>query len=170
MSATDGTAAITSFTGDYAWLSNFWPWVKRGGTWVRQAGTPDTDELYIDGQLWPSVEHYFQAMKVPQAQHHVRERIRAMSHPTGAKRLGRQVQLREGWEDIKIAVMRRALRVKFADGTPLARALLATGSAPLIEGNDYHDIVWGVCTCRAHGGRGLNYLGLLLQRVREELQ
>uniref|UniRef100_UPI00345E83CD NADAR domain-containing protein n=1 Tax=uncultured Duncaniella sp. TaxID=2768039 RepID=UPI00345E83CD len=47
----------------------------------------------------------------------------------------------------------------------LAEKLIATGDAELVEGNYWHDTVWGVCD-----GVGENHLGKILMRVREELK
>ncbi len=50
----------------------------------------------------------------------------------------------------------------FLDG---AVYLLATGSAELIEGNDWGDDYWGRAT-----PQGKNHLGVVLMQVREELR
>jgi predicted NAD-dependent protein-ADP-ribosyltransferase YbiA (DUF1768 family) len=58
---------------------------------------------------------------------------------------------------------------KFLDHPELAAELLETGEALLIEGNTWHDQIWGDCRC----GRpecaepGLNLLGQILMSVRE---
>jgi len=48
--------------------------------------------------------------------------------------------------------------------------LLATGEAELVEGNSWHDLTWGRCSCLQHGGAGRNLLGQLLMTVRAESQ
>ena len=63
----------------------------------------------------------------------------------------------------KEALMLDILRLKFAPDSPLTKHLLATGGAPLSEGNQWGDRYWGVCN-----GAGLNGLGELLMQVREE--
>jgi predicted NAD-dependent protein-ADP-ribosyltransferase YbiA (DUF1768 family) len=75
------------------------------------------------------------------------------------------VQLRTGWETSKNAVMKALLIQKFTRHLDLAQALLATGEADLIEGNDWGDVYWGVC--RAHGR---NQLGRQLMEVRALLR
>src|SRR5690606_37875392 len=82
-----------------------------------------------------------------------------------AKRLGRQIKMVQNWDQIKVEVMERLLRQKFAPGTELARKLVATGDAQLIEYNTWGDTFWGVCD-----GTGQNWLGRLLMKIREELR
>jgi hypothetical protein len=57
--------------------------------------------------------------------------------------------------------MRMLLAQKFGLGEPLARRLLATGNAQLIEGNHWGDRHWGVSA-----GIGHNRLGQLLMQRR----
>ena len=84
------------------------------------------------------------------------------STPGEAKRMGRQVTLRKDWEDVKISVMEKGLRMKFAI-PELRDKLLATGEEELVEGNWWGDTCWGVCK-----GVGANNLGKLLMKIREE--
>lgn len=58
--------------------------------------------------------------------------------------------------------MRTLVREKFRN--PLLRAmLLATEDVELVEGNSWNDTFWGVCK-----GVGLNWLGQILMKVRDE--
>jgi ribA/ribD-fused uncharacterized protein len=140
---------IDRFRGQYAFLSNF----------HQERGT----DIRLDGEVYPSVEHAFQAAKT--LDRNGRFRIRMALTPSEAKRRGRSVVLRADWEEVKVEVMYGLLRQKFRHGTPLAKLLLDTGDALLVEGNDWGDYFWGVCN-----GRGWNHLGKLLMRVREELR
>jgi len=54
---------------------------------------------------------------------------------------------------------------KFGCSEILADALLSTGDEKLIEGNTWNDRYWGVCD-----GKGLNKLGGILERVRDNLR
>jgi len=136
---------IDSFTGKYRWLSNF---------------EPSTIEM--DGLLYRTVEHAYQAAKTID----VAERIRVQrcDTPGIAKKLGQQVRLRKDWEDIKVDVMTKLVRKKFSV-EPLRSKLLETGASKLIEGNWWQDTFWGVCR-----GKGQNKLGKILMKVRTELQ
>ena len=83
--------------------------------------------------------------------------VAACRTPGEAKRLGRSLALRSGWDGMRVEVMRALLRVKFRPGSVLAGRLLATGAAELVEVNTWGDRWWGVC-----GGVGENRLGRLL--------
>ncbi len=136
---------INSFRGEYRFLSNFYP-----------------AEVGLGGRTWPTVEHAYQASKTNLEQQ--REMISLAKTPGEAKRLGRHVCLRYGWEETKLNVMLHLLRGKF-DNPEMKKKLLSTGDAELIEGNTWGDRFWGVCN-----GEGENNLGKLLMRVRDELR
>lgn len=136
---------ITSFTGDYAWLSNFF------GAAVE-----------FEGVTYPTVEHAYQAAKTLDPRQ--RASLLRLATPGQAKRAGLKVTLRPGWDGMKLEVMRALLHAKFTRHPDLRDRLLATGQAHLEEGNDWGDTYWGTV-----GGRGQNQLGRLLMRVRREL-
>jgi ribA/ribD-fused uncharacterized protein len=137
------TNEINSFSGDYRWLSNFYPCL-----------------IEYEGKFYPSVEHAFQAAKT--TDEHMRLRIGAAATPGRAKRLGRKVALRSDWDVVKLEVMATLVRIKFAD-PDLGKLLNDTGAAELIEGNTWGDTFWGVCR-----GVGENHLGKILMEVRRE--
>jgi ribA/ribD-fused uncharacterized protein len=120
--------------------------------------------IELDGYVWPTSEHYFQAQKffgTPAA-----EKVRLAPSAGDAARLGRRLPgLRPDWEAVKEEVMLRALRAKFSQHGKLRRALLDTGGVELVE-HTRNDRYW------ADGGDGLgrNRLGRLLMQVREELR
>lgn len=80
----------------------------------------------------------------------------------GAKRRGRQVQLRPDHDEVKFQVMSFFVARKFREWEELRVQILATGNNLLVEGNDWHDNVWGDCQCGHVSCRepGLNWLGL----------
>lgn len=152
--------AITSFSGKYAFLSNFAPtpvYVLVGRVWVKA----------------PTVEHGYQASKTLD----MNWRGKIISAPTAgaAKRMGNRVKSVVYWEDVKTIIMLELLRQKFARDK-MRRALLRTEDADLIEGNVWHDNFWGVCVCgndaSSNGdcGEGSNWLGRLLERVRTDVR
>lgn len=178
-------AAITSFSGEHRFLSNFYvgePLAPRGPWW-------DPGVVAV----FPSVEHAFQAAKVePGAprfvEHYKRialagiERFegegRGSPDPGLAKHLGSRkgfeqagATLRRDWDyGTKVLVMLACLRAKFAyvanwdEDEPLWRFLVNTSPRVLVEGNTWGDTYWGVCN-----GSGKNMLGRLLMLVRAEL-
>lgn len=142
-------AAITRFAGDHFYLSNFYP-----------------ARVELDGMEYPSVEHAYQAAKTLDLE--IRRAVQRCAAPAEAKAIGSGLDLRPGWETLKITVMEALLLQKFAQ-PDLRRLLLATGNAPLIEGNDWGDRIWG-CTRSDDGDWiGENRLGRLLMMVRERL-
>jgi len=118
--------------------------------------------ITIDGKVYQTTEHFYQSRKTLDPGE--RERIRNLPTPGEARYVGSRVELRWGWEDIKSGVMLVALRAKFAQHPDLAEELLATGDAVLHENAPWGSY-WGYA-----GGRGLDMLGKLLMRVREELR
>jgi len=138
---------IDRFTGEYEFLSNFFPSPIR----------------MHDGMTYPTVEHAFQAHKTHSLL--LRLTISDLSTPNESKRAGRQLELRDDWEDIKDFIMEEALRQKFVTHSELKEKLLATRNAELIEGNTWGDTYWGVCR-----GKGKNRLGKLLMALRDKLK
>ena len=142
---------IKEFTGKYEFLSNFWH-------------SPFTYE----GITYPTNEHFFQAMKTLNPNE--RMWIASAATPGDSKRRGRTCKLRYDWETVKDEVMLTGLRLKFSNPT-LRTQLIMTGDEELVEGNWWHDNVWGNCSCDAcRPIVGQNRLGKLLMQVREEIR
>ena len=142
---------INRFDGEYAFLSNF-------------AHRPIT----FKGKTWSTVEHIFQAAKT--LDENMREEIRIASTPDKAKRIGRMVRLRPDWEEMKKEVMLKSIRLKFSQNSELKESLLRTEDAILLEGNTWHDNIWGDCSCqKCQETEGRNLLGKILMQVRREL-
>jgi ribA/ribD-fused uncharacterized protein len=118
----------------------------------------------IDGQSWPSVEHYYQAQKFEDESQ--AERIRLARTPREAKTLGqsRDLPLCAEWASRKMTVMLEALAAKFSQNSALQSRLLATGDALLVEASPI-DAAWGI----GHDGQGENRLGYLLTSLRDEM-
>lgn len=142
---------IGAFRNEYRWLSNFAP-----------------APLTWDGARYETAEAAYQAGKTldPGA----RARIAAAVTPGAAKRAGRRLPLRPGWEAaVRYQVMDEVLDAKFA-APRLRNRLLRTGDALLVEGNVHHDQQWGDCACPHHRDQpGENHLGLALMRLRARL-
>lgn len=137
------TDPIGPFTGEFRFLSNFFPVA-----------------VEYETLRYPTAEHAFQAAKT--VDRALRERIRALPTASAAKRTGRSLVLRPDWEQVKLPVMEQILRAKFRH--PVLRAqLLRTHPRPLVEVNTWGDRFWGVCD-----GTGENHLGHLLMALRQE--
>ena len=77
-----------------------------------------------------------------------------------SKRLGQRVNLRADWEKVKIRIMAECLEAKFVQHPALERRLLAV-EGPIVEDNTWGDKFWGRCN-----GVGENWLGRLLEEIR----
>ena len=136
---------IHGFFGEYRWLSNFHLSPIKGTRFT-----------------YPSVENAYQAAKWPTTE---REQFVSIT-PAQSKSLGREGKLYtpKEWDNVKFMIMAWALGVKFTD-PELASKLLATGDRHLEETNWWKDTYWGVCN-----GKGENYLGILLMKIRAKLR
>jgi len=141
---------IATFDREYAFLSNYYPSI-----------------FIYEGIEYPKNEHFFQAMKTLNIDE--RKEIAACETPGKAKRMGRRVQLRPDWEDVKIDIMRKGLEMKFSI-PELKTKLLATNDEELVEGTTWHDQTWGICTCEKCRGQGKNLLGQLLMEIRNSIK
>ena len=92
-------------------------------------------------------------------------------NPSDSKKLGRVVNLRPDWEDVKEDIMYEVVKAKFEQNEDLKKLLLSTDDKVLIEGTTpWHDNYWGNCECRrCKDIPGLNRLGIILMKVRSEL-
>jgi ribA/ribD-fused uncharacterized protein len=143
---------IDSFSGAYRFLSNFWP-----------APTPHR------GRLFPTSEHAFAAAKTNDA--HAVVAIMATPNPAEAKEIGRTASLVGDWDRLKFGVMEEIVTAKFTHNPELAQRLIATSESLLVEGNTWHDQIWGSCVCADHCSKpGANALGVILMAVRMRLQ
>lgn len=118
----------------------------------------------MDGVLWPTSEHYFQAQKFEDAEQW--DVIRLEASPMIAARMGRSRKkpLRQDWESVKVAIMRDAVRAKVSQHDDVRRILLSTGDAMIVE-HTKNDSYWG----DGGDGSGKNMLGCILMEVRDEL-
>ncbi|MBD3226909.1 MAG: DUF1768 domain-containing protein [Candidatus Lokiarchaeota archaeon] len=137
---------INRFKGKYRFLSNFYPC-----------------EIEYNGIKYTTLEHAYQASKT--LNNESRKKIAEKKTPALAKKMGRRVPLRKNWEEIKLKIMEKLVRIKFSTHPDLKSKLLDTGDAELIEGNNWGDNYWGV-----YNGKGENHLGKILMKIREELQ
>ena len=135
---------INKFIGEYYFLSNNYE-----------------TTVEFDGITYHSSEAAYHAQKTLDME----ERASfAKLSADEAKNKGRSVKLREDWEIVRFDTMYRVCRAKFAQNPVIAQRLLDTGIEELVDGNDHGDTYWGRVD-----GKGENYLGKLLMRIRTEL-
>ena len=139
---------IEQFQNKFRWLSNFW-----------------FCDVEFNGLKYMNVEHAYQAAKCENA--FDRQTIFHAETPGQAKRFGKNVKLRNDWEQVKVSIMKDLLREKFKNPY-LREKLIATKDWTLEEGNHWHDTFWGICP--PGSGDGQNILGKLIMEVREEIK
>jgi len=134
---------ILGFSGEFRFLSNFHPVA-----------------IEYAGHKFGSTEAAYQAAKAKNPE----DIAKFVGINAGAsKRLGRTIELREDWDQIKDAVMFQFTCQKFLVDKELRAQLLATGDSYIEETNFWHDIYWGV---DGKTGKGKNQLGKTLMYVR----
>ena len=132
----------------HGYFSNFWP-----------------APIGLEGKIWPTSEHYYQAQKFHDPE--MQEYIRISSSPSDSAQRGRDraFPLRPDWEEVKDGVMYRALEAKFTQHPDLREKLLETQEAFLVE-HTRNDAYWA----DGGDGSGQNKLGYLLMRLRDALR
>ena len=109
------------------------------------------------GEVYKSSETIYQMEKCEKEED---KKAFRMLNGYEAKRLGRRVNMRSDWNDIKVDVMRDILSCKFDSN--LYNKLLEV-EEDIVEDNHWGDRFWGVCN-----GTGENMLGKLLMELRDE--
>ncbi|MDP0495236.1 MAG: NADAR family protein [Verrucomicrobiota bacterium JB024] len=119
--------------------------------------------IQIDGEIWHSAEQYYQAAKFTDAA--IIDKIKACENPYLCAALGqtRRYPLRADWEQVKAAVMERAIRARFEQHPAMAERLKR--STGRLYDHTAVDDYWGI----GADGRGGNVTGRILMRIREEL-
>ena len=135
---------IKGFFGNFRFLSNF-----------------EVADVVFEGVKYPSSENSYQAAKSLDPE--VRSQFINIT-PSESKKLGRKIECRPDWEEVKYKVMYDIVLDKFMRNPHLREMLIETGERYLEESNHWHDKVWGVCD-----GVGTNWLGKILMDVRTEV-
>lgn len=122
--------------------------------------------VQLIGRSWSTAEHYYQAQKFFGSDHDLFERIQAAPSPEFAAKLGRAhpEAYRPDWHQVKLGVMLDVVREKFRCHRDIQEILIATADHILIEDSPV-DYFWGCGADRS----GMNHLGQILMRVRNEL-
>lgn len=118
--------------------------------------------VFIDGKLWPTSEHYFQAQKFHGSE--FEEAIRKEPSPMKAALMGRdrKKQLRKDWDAIKDEVMYKAVQAKILQHETIRIELRNTLNAEIVE-HTKNDNYWG----DGGDGSGKNKLGKILMQIRD---
>lgn len=138
---------ITNFRYRHSFLSNFYP-----------------AAIELENIIFPTAEHAYQAAKTA-----VPEEINSIitaATPAIAKQLGKRVHLRPDWSRQAPHKMFYIVRQKFIQHPSLMDLLIATGTEEIVEGNYWHDNLWGSCLC-GRCSAGKNYLGRILMKIRQ---
>lgn len=136
---------ILGFTGEYRWLSNFW-----------RLEYP----IEVNGYNFYTTENLYQAFKCA--------KIDDFPYfvditPGEAKKLGRTIEIIDGWDSMKLDVMKELQIIKYTQ--PKFRDLLIkTGDRYIEETNNWNDVFYGVCN-----GIGENHLGKIIMDIRKTL-
>jgi ribA/ribD-fused uncharacterized protein len=125
-------------------------------------------EIVFEGETYPTSEHAYQAGK-PRKEA-VRAWLLAAPSPSLLAMAAHGLyvwDIQPDWSKTKFDRMKRVLQAKFSQHEDLAKLLLSTGEARLVEAATVDNLVnrtWGEVD-----GVGKNMLGKLLMEVREEL-
>jgi ribA/ribD-fused uncharacterized protein len=134
---------ILGFFGPYRFLSNF-----------------HQCPVYFEGIQYPSTENAFMAAKTLDLDQ--RKQFEDIE-PKEAKSLGRKINLRPDWEEVKYDVMLAVCFDKFYRNKSIRQKLLDTKDAYLEETNHWGDQIWGA----NEFGEGKNSLGQILMHLRD---
>jgi|WetSurMetagenome_2_1015567.scaffolds.fasta_scaffold02633_10 ribA/ribD-fused uncharacterized protein len=138
---------ILEFKNEYRWLSNFALYT-----------------IIVDDIEYISVEHAYQAAKSNDI---VWKKFCSTTISLViVKRESIKVILIEDWDFKKIEIMYLLVKQKFTQ-EPYYSLLLDTRNEELQEGNVWHDTFFGGVDLKT--GKGKNILGLLLMKIRKEL-
>jgi ribA/ribD-fused uncharacterized protein len=131
----------------------------------------------VDGSQFPTVEHYFQAMKAKEFKDdEVYEKIVNAKSAKAAKALGKKVKgfEKEIWDSKKDDIMRIGIRTKFIQHPELRKQLQETGERIIGEA-DARNTYWGIGTSQTSEKskhpdkwRGQNKIGKLMMDLRKE--
>ncbi len=141
---------IDSFGGKYEFLSNF-----------------SNHKVRLFGAEYSTSEHAFQAMKTTTERD--LEYIQNALTPASAKWRGNRITICKNWRKQRDSAMMLVVFSKFTQDIDIARELISTGDAELVEGNYHGDDYWGKIKDDGGAWVGQNKLGEILMSVRELL-
>jgi ribA/ribD-fused uncharacterized protein len=135
--------------------------------------------IEIEGVRYPTVEHYYQAMKASEFKDtETLKKILECKSTKAVKTLGKNVSnfMKEIWDDKRYDIMLRANRAKFVQHPELRKQLLDTGSKRIGLANPRNKF-WSIGSSvdsdkskYPSKWSGQNKLGKLLESLRDELK
>ena len=133
--------------------------------------------IAVDGSEFPTVEHYFQAMKAKEFKDdEIYEKIIKAKSAKAAKALGKKVKgfEKEIWDAKRDDIMRLGIRTKFVQHPELRKQLQETGERMIGEA-DARNTYWGIGTSQTSDKskhpdkwRGQNKIGKIMMDLRKE--
>ncbi len=142
---------ISGFDNSYSFLSNFYP-----------------IPVIYKGVAYDNAESAYQAQKCRKASDKNKFIGITGRH---AKKLGRTIEVIDGWDSCKHQIMFEIVLQKFLQNESIAQRLLETKNEMIIETNYWHDNYWGNCECdNCKEIHSMNNLGFILMHVRYILQ
>ncbi len=97
-------AKITSFSGSFRFLSNFYPC-----------------NVIYEGIEYPSSEHAYVAAKTDNQLQKIA--ISEILNTSDVKRFGRTLKLKSNWDSVKVSIMKNIVEAKFDQNTNLMKLL-----------------------------------------------
>lgn len=132
--------------------------------WYDVLNNFSANAVEIDGVLYPTSEHAYQAMKYtdPEGKELIRRAPSSLLAKVVAKTY--QAARRSDWNTVKLDVMESILRIKLAQHEEVREALIRSGSEEIGEDSPTDDF-WGI----GANGNGQNHLGKLWMKIRDEI-
>jgi ribA/ribD-fused uncharacterized protein len=135
--------------------------------------------IQIEDRTYPTVEHYFQAMKAKTFNDtDIFKKILETPSAKAVKALGKKVKnfITEKWNHERLDIMRIGVRAKFVQHPQLQKQLIETGTKEI--GNaDARDLYWGIGTSEntdksrnPEKWKGQNQLGKIMMALRDEFR
>jgi len=135
--------------------------------------------VQIEDKRYPTVEHYFQAMKAQEFNDKdMLQKIMETPSAKAVKALGKKVKnfVKEKWDSERLDIMKRAVRAKFVQHPELQKQLVETQNKPIGDA-DARDLYWGIGTSEntdksrnPEKWKGQNQLGKIMMSLRDEFK